>query len=595
MLLTRLVEHADQLRERDELPPSFYRWRTVRWVIGLAADGRPVRFSLDDLAGSDNKAGLPHKAPYIYRSGQRPPAMLMVDDLRYVLGYAGRGAAVTDKAREDARRRNESFIALAVRWRDSSADPVAAAVMNFFARGWHMELDLPDGAKPTDVAAFLVDGEWAHDQESARAFWAQVVRERKTSDRTGTCLVCGADGPLLGTIPEAVKSGAIPAGAGRARDAQLVSVNKPAQGRGGKIQLAGAPICDRCGSAAMGTLNALLADPSSRYRMKDSVLTWWVRDGSELPLRSWLDEAEPAQVKELARTVHNPSRTVGGVDAAAFCALTLSVNQSRVVVRDWLEVPVKDLQGNLRRWREQHQVASLWEDGAQFVPLWLLAACTGRYAAGDNGKGRYLLDSVPDRCERDLLGCALHGTRPPAYLLPRLTQRIRADGQIDLPRAALLRLILVRSADSLKEENYMTGLDPDLPVPSYQCGRMFAVLEQIQRAALGRDINTTIADKYLAAAAAAPLPILTMLRKNATGHLKRLHRASAGAGYALQSRLDEVMIHFDPAAGLPASFRVADQARFFLGYHHQRAADLAAARARTSKNTNDATDPGETA
>ena len=31
----------------------------------------------------------------------------------------------------------------------------------------------------------------------------------------------------------------------------------------------------------------------------------------------------------------------------------------------------------------------------------------------------------------------------------------------------------------------MTGLDPDLPSPPYQCGRMFAVLEDIQRAALG--------------------------------------------------------------------------------------------------------------
>ena len=45
---------------------------------------------------------------------------------------------------------------------------------------------------------------------------------------------------------------------------------------------------------------------------------------------------------------------------------------------------------------------------------------------------------------------------------------------------------------------------------------MFAVLEQIQRAALGRDVNTTIADKYLTAATGTPLAILTMLRKNAT-------------------------------------------------------------------------------
>jgi CRISPR-associated protein Cas5d len=69
--------------------------------------------------------------------------------------------------------------------------------------------------------------------------------KRKASASTGICLVCGQPGPLLGTIPDAVKAGAIPAGTGRVRDAQLVSVNKPAQGRGGKLQLASAPVCDR--------------------------------------------------------------------------------------------------------------------------------------------------------------------------------------------------------------------------------------------------------------------------------------------------------------------------------------------------------------
>ena len=125
----------------------------------------------------------------------------------------------------------------------------------------------------------MVAGEWAHLRASAIAFWASVVRERKSqSAGDGICLVCGQQAPLLDTIPETVKSGAIPAGSGRGRDAQLVSVNKPAQGRGGKLQLASAPVCDRCGSAAMSALNALLADEAHRHRTADSVLTWWLRD-----------------------------------------------------------------------------------------------------------------------------------------------------------------------------------------------------------------------------------------------------------------------------------------------------------------------------
>ncbi len=134
----------------------------------------------------------------------------------------------------------------------------------------------------------------------------------------------------------------------------------------------------------------------------------------------------------------------------------------------------------------------------------------------------------------------------------------------------------------------MAGLDPDAPYPAYQCGRMFAVLEAIQRTALGREINTTIADKYLPAATATPRAILVMLEKNASGHLRRLRRTNIGAANALNDRLNEVMGHLgsDTRAFPPCSTWQARR-EFILGYHHQHAADLAAARARSAAASSD--------
>ena len=113
----------------------------------------------------------------------------------------------------------------------------------------------------------------------------------------------------------------------------------------------------------MSSLNALLADEQSRYRTADSVLTWWLRDGSLLPVIDWLNKPEPGQVEQLLREPHEPRRAgaPGKIDAGAFCAVTLSVNQSRVVVRDWLEVPLRDLQSRLARWYADHAVAGLWK------------------------------------------------------------------------------------------------------------------------------------------------------------------------------------------------------------------------------------------
>lgn len=593
MLLQRLTEYAERARERNALPPPYYRFRAVRWAIQLQPDGTPAVFRLADLSDDKHPSGKQKAVPYINRSGVRPPPMLLADDLRYVTGFA---ASDPERERGDSDRRNSEFIALVSAWRDSAPDdPVAVAVASFFERGLHRKLSSPpDSAKASDVAAIMVGAEWAHERLSATAFWAGIVRGRKSSDVKGLCLVCGTARPLLGTIPEMVKAGAIPAGGGRGRDAALVSVNNPAQGRGGKLQLASAPVCDHCGSAAMSGLNSLLADGTSRYRTADSVLAWWLRDGRRLPMMQWLNEPRLGQVAEFFKEFRTPNRrgSPGWFDAGEFCAVTLAVNQARVVVRDWLEVPLSEVQGHLESWDADHAVTGLRKDGPQLVPLWLLAASAGRWGT-ENGQERYLRAVMPHGCERDLLLTALRGTPPPGYLLAHLLQRIRADRHVDLPRAALLRLILVRSAGPRQKESYMTGLDPDLPSPPYQCGRMFAVLEDIQRSALGKEVNTTIADKYLPAATATPLAILTMLRKNANGHLKRIRRSNAGAYYALSSRLDEVFEHISPAPGrgIPATLTLAGQAEFILGYHHQRAADLAGARAR--RQHNDSTDPGD--
>jgi len=387
MLLTRLVEHAGR---RDDLPPAFYRPRTIRWVIHLNEVGSPMTWRLGDLAGGDQPAGTSLAAPYIYRSGQRPPAVLLVDDLRYVLAYAGDKA--TEREAAEAVRRNEDYIALLARWRDSAPDDlVAQAVMAFFGKGLHRKVDVPPEAKPTDVVAVMVGADqWAHLRESAKAFWAQVARERKASAGTGICLVCGQVGPLLDTIPEAVKSGAIPTGGGRGRDAQLVSVNKPAQGRCGKIQLASAPVCDRCGSAAMSALNALLAADTSRYRTADSVMAWWLRRPQEFPWMDLLNNPQPDQVRSLLSSVNKPSLApgAGGGDANEFYAVTLAANQSRVVVRDWLDVPLAEVEAHLGRWFADHQVTNYQGDKPQPSRLWLMAVSTGRWGS-DSGQERY--------------------------------------------------------------------------------------------------------------------------------------------------------------------------------------------------------------
>lgn len=564
MLIKQLAAHADS---RTDLPAPYYRVRNVRWAIDLAVSSNP---RLIDLSTTENKGGQPLATPYIQRSGTGSLPFLLTDTLQYVLGVAKDDS---DKQLKEARRRNTDYVKLIQEW--AIDEPLAEPVVRFFVEGAHRRISIPETAKPSDVVAIRGEQGWLHDLPSAITTWGRIVRSRKSSSNGhGICLSCGEEGPLLDTIPEPVKSGAIPVADGRSRDAQLVSINKSAQGRGGRIQLVNTPICDTCGSRSMAALNALLADPHHHHRDPDSVTTWWLRQAAPISPFASVRDARPEQVKQIIEQVNRPrERRAAWLRHNQFYAITLSANQSRVVIRDWIDLPLEKVCENIASWFADHAMADPWADGIHQVPAWRMASSLGRH----DGQA-YVKGSAPKDAQRQLIAAALHRTALPHHLLPRVIQRIRADGHVDLPRTALLRIILVRAFPAFKEI-LLDNLNPENRHPGYVSGRLFAVLEDIQRTALV-DINTTIADKFFGAAMTRPLPVLTMLRKNATGHLRRLRRTNRGAAFALDQRLEEVLANFSPdEGGIPPVLDLPGQGMFVLGYHQQRAADRAAARA----------------
>jgi CRISPR-associated protein Csd1 len=567
MLIKHLAAHA---ADRDDLPPPYYRRRAVRWAIDLDEQGRPRGDRLVDLGTADRPFGPVLATPYVQRSGTGSLPFLLADTIQYVLGMPKDDSA---KQLADAIRRADAFAELVARW--AADEPLAAPVIAFFRDGAASRVPVPAEAKPSDVVAIRTNDGWMHALPSAVTAWGQIVRDRKSSSGGhGICLSCGESAPLLATIPEPVKSGAIPVASGRGRDAQLVSINKAAQGRGGVVQLANTPICDTCGGQAMSALNALLADAHHHYRGADRVLVWWLRRQAPVSPLGAVRDAQPEDVKAFTEQVRlAPARRARWLNDNAFYAATLSANQSRVVVRDWIDVPLIELCERVNAWFDDHRMTDLWTDGPQIVPLWRMVAALGRYQEQGYAKG-----TAPDSAERDLMAAALHDISPPVSLLAHLIQRIRADNRVDLPRAALLRLLLVRASPATKE-TVMAHLDIDNADPAYLCGRVFAVLEDIQRAAL-ENINTTIGDKFFGAAMSTPLPTLTMLRKNATGHLRRLRGSKdpkkKAAGAALARRLDEIFGQF--TVEIPTASNLRGQGRFVLGYHQQRAADRQAAR-----------------
>jgi CRISPR-associated protein Csd1 len=394
------------------------------------------------------------------------------------------------------------------------------------------------------------------------------VARRKGGGASGLCLACGTVAPLLDTVPGKVPAMLVP---GATNDAALVSINERVFGYDLTTQLACSPLCITCGEAmSAGLVRALSSSNTASYGGQDSRLAWWVTEPVETNPMNLVFGPDPEQVHNLLGTVHS-GRTEGTVDSARFCALTVGGNVARVMVRDWLEMPLERLERNIAAWFTHHQITPLHPNDTVHQPLEKLVRVTGRWLRSEK---RYAFIGAkgadrPDGVGRDLLRSALRNTPLPPSLLAHLVHRVRTDGRLDTARAALIRLALLRSP--LTTETPMSGLDTANTDPAYVAGRVFAALEAVQYDASAGTLNTTYGDRYFSGAITNPRAALINGRKDARAWLRKLRRTKTGAAINHEKTLDELFGLLDTSTGIPGRTTLTQQSMFLLGYHHQRA------------------------
>jgi CRISPR-associated protein Csd1 len=115
------------------------------------------------------------------------------------------------------------------------------------------------------------------------------------------------------------------------------------------------------------------------------------------------------------------------------------------------------------------------------------------------------------------------------------------------------------------------ALDSACTDQGYLLGRLFALYEQVQTAALGRDLNATIKDKYYGAASAQPRKVFHLLESGSANHLSKIGKQKPGLKVNLEKQIGAIMDVMEPAKDpFPASLPDKSQALFGLGYYHQR-------------------------
>ncbi|MDU0293978.1 type I-C CRISPR-associated protein Cas8c/Csd1 [Saccharothrix longispora] len=565
----------------------FHRALRFDLELRLTGDGTLAGSGLESLVTPDaagRPRGAEHTVPAVVRTAGVAPN-LAADDVQYVLGWAD-----ADSKPARVRQCHEAFVELTRRWADSAEgrdDPVAHAVAAFYSSGTAATLSPDPTVASKQRVLITVDGVPAYRSSSVAPFWAVEVARRKGGGREGLCLVCGNTRPLLDTLPGKVPARLVP---GASNDAALVSINERVFGYDLTTQLDCSPICITCGEGLSAGLVRVLDSPdTTSFGGQDSRLAWWVTNPVKRnPMRLILD-ADPKQVADLLRSIHTGRRT-GEIDKTKFCALTVGGNVARVMVRDWLEMPLSTMENNVASWFTDLRMATLHPDEPECQPLERLVRVTGRWL---RGKKHYAFLGAkgadrPDGVQRDLLRAAMRDTPLPPSLLTHLLNRVRTDGRLDTPRAALIHLALMRSPHT--PEKPMPGLDPANTDPAYVAGRLFAALDAVQHDAFEGTLNTTYANRFFAGAVSNPRAALIAGRKLADAWLRKFRGPRRGTGINHGRDLDELFGLLDAGTGIPSHATPAQQALFLLGYHHQRAHRFTTLRRRaeeraTTKNT----------
>ncbi|MFI8974251.1 type I-C CRISPR-associated protein Cas8c/Csd1 [Nocardia asteroides] len=603
--------------------PAFHRDREFRWNLDIGTDaaGEIIKAGLAPLRSVDRpNRGVVHTVPAATRTVGVSPN-LCSDDAQYVLGRGD------EKSKPDrVRQCHEAFVDLVARWADSvdpEADAVPHIVRRFYRDGWTSKLDGIEELSAKDGVLVTVDGVGVHRSPTAAAFWATRVAATKGSGRTGLCMVCARTGALANTIPGKVPSSLIP---GATNDAALISINEPTFGYDLATQLTHTPVCMLCADDITVGLTGLLSSPTNSLSRagQDAQLAWWTTGNSSSDLMGLLFDPDPAEIRMYLSAVVSGRPSVSGPDAGRFCWLAVSGQVARILVRDWVDMPLAAADpaavshtANVRAWFDDHEIVPRYPDpvtladgktlpaGRRWQDVRHMAASLGRWDTATNKgylpfvpKGGRPNPGRPNDALRHLLEAAVLNRSLPAGLRSHLMQRIGSDRRIDDVRAGVVRLGLTRSPQ-LRSTNMTVpkGLDTTVDNPAYLAGRLFAVMESIQYkahnppsrqntsdvaagAAAGADdasqarrssVNATFGDRYFRSAMMSPKPALLQGVRLSSAWVAKIRRRDGDQrANNCKADLDELYAALQFPHGCPVRSNLYEQEWFVLGYFHQR-------------------------
>lgn len=597
MILQALYNYYEAMRKAHRIATPGLEVKPIRWVIVIREDGTFVR--LKDLKDpSDKKSkGQDYLVPAgLKRSGKCPPAQPFWDNRKYILGYEESAEGVSP-----CTDRLEDFKRLMAEIAELHPDNASfQAVCRFYEHYLGDEMPLPEDAHTERILAsdwmtFQLQGdtELLATQDDAYDLAAQAY---STEENLGRCLITGEEKPLAAFHARIVAPGS-------QAGATIASFNDPAYLSYGKKQGENAPISKYASFAHTTALNELLRNEQTRYTLGDISYVFWNSDlddpsinetfrtvtfegvrNDETQEQSDTDDEQPKRRGKSKKKAPSPTQDTYKVleqfkairgnrgqgehweDERQFYVLGLTAG-GRITIKYWQQGTVSEIFDRVYQHLVDMNIVS-WDGfvDEENPPLRSLYGIVKSVSTPSKSS------TFTTNLVQSIVESILSGNPYPMTLQQACINRITQERTVSELRAGILKGCINRKARIYKQLKELDmALDKQNDNIAYLAGRLFAVLEQIQQASLGKGVNATIRDRFYASASTRPNMVMGRLIALSNHHLSKLRKEKPGLAVNLEKLLGEIFALIPAEAPtFPATFSLDEQSLFAVGYYHQK-------------------------
>ena len=560
MILKALYDYYQ--RSGEEVAPLGLEYKQIGFIIVLDKDGHFLRFEDRRL---DKKSAQQFLVMKSVGRSSAPVANYLYDNSQYVFGYSDKGGLDSMRKYFDTFKSKVAEI-----YGMYSENRAIQAVYAFYQLEPSAMVEaMQQDALWDDIAknlnkkystfSFLIDGD-TEIVASKRDLMNLATPEDTVEGKL--CLVTGKHSKIV----EVTTATMIP---GSQATAKLVAfqVNSGYDSYG-KTKGNNAPISEDAEFAYTTALNHMLRpDSHNKFMVGNRTFLFWASSASQaakesedslfaLLGRPETDDDDPNRRIELVRStfmaIYNGKLSADKDDT--FYILGLAPNSARIAVVYWSEMPLRDFAGVISRHFEDMEMVDIRKEKKPYVGL---HSILGSVTLG--GKSSDAIPNMPDAVVKSIF----QGLPYPISLFQACLRRVRAEQSINIVRAAIMKAYLNRLNDN-NHKNIESMLDKENNNQGYLCGRLFAVLENLQYAANKQD---SIRSSYMNAASSTPAAVFSTILKLSNSHYGKLSKENKGLAVFFDNQKKEIMAMIQD---FPTTLDLGDQGRFFLGYYHQK-------------------------